>query len=86
MPLPPRQHRLDRDDAGQANANMLEPPWWQPRREWRPGMHFADGPTERVIDRSPLPLPVAVGMYGSTGAQLRRGPVCRIEIDSGISS
>ena len=64
MPLPPRQHRLDRDDAGQANANMREPPWWRPRREWPPGMHFTDGPTERVIDRSPLPLPVAAGMYG----------------------
>jgi hypothetical protein len=27
MHLPPRQHRLDRDDAGQANANMRERPW-----------------------------------------------------------
>jgi hypothetical protein len=32
-------------------------------------MHFADGPTERVIDQSPLPLPVAAGMYGSTGVR-----------------
>jgi hypothetical protein len=51
MHLPPRQHRLDRDDAGKANANMRERPWWQPRGEWPPVVHFGDDISLRLRPR-----------------------------------
>jgi hypothetical protein len=86
MHLPPRQHHLDRHDAGQANANMRERLWWQPLREWPPGMCFTDGRTERVIERSPLPLPDAAGMYGCAADMCEAPRFAEPEIDSDLSS
>ena len=49
-----RQPTLDRDDPGMAAADRRE---WQQRRAWLADVHFADGPTERLVDRDPLPMP-----------------------------
>jgi hypothetical protein len=39
MGAPIRHSQLDPDEVGQSAP---ERPWWQPRREWPPGMRFED--------------------------------------------
>ena len=48
--------------------------WFTPKRPWPPGMHFEDGPTERVIDRKMPPRPTQAGEYGSTGLRCIDSP------------
>jgi hypothetical protein len=85
MRPPPRQRHLDRHDPGRANADVRERLWWQPRREWPPGMCFTDGPTERAIERGPVPLPEAAGMYGCAAGMCEASRFAEPEINNGIS-
>ena len=71
--LAPRQTSLDRDEP---NSPVLDigKPWWLPKREWPPGMHFEDVDAatlafERLTDNAPLtPRPAPPGAYGCAAA------------------
>jgi hypothetical protein len=53
--------------AGGPPSHYLTP-WWKLRKPWPIDLHFEDGETERVLDRT-MPLPeLSVGTYGCTGA------------------
>jgi hypothetical protein len=71
-------HYLDPQDPGVADIGHR---WWKPRRAWPPGVRFADGPTERVLDRAPLPLPVTAGMFSSAAALCEESRFTEPEIE-----
>jgi hypothetical protein len=48
-------------------------------------MCFTDGPTERAIERGPVPLPEAAGMYGCAAGMCEASRFDEPEINNGIS-
>jgi hypothetical protein len=49
------------------------------------GMCFDNGATERVIDRTPLPLPVQAGMHGCAGAMCAESRFAEGEFEGRVS-
>ena len=52
--------------------------WWTPRQPWPDGVHFEDGPTERILDHQMPARPVQAGDYGSTGLRCLDSPLAGI--------
>jgi hypothetical protein len=69
LAIPPRQTRLDPNTASGPTRDQGRP-WWQPRGNWPPGMHFENVSQgildlEDAVDGGPLgPPPAPPGSYG----------------------
>jgi hypothetical protein len=57
-----RCHQLERDDSGES----CDPrPWWKPRGQWPPGVHFDDAATVERLGGQLPPRPAIVGFGNS---------------------